>query len=144
MITSTKFNEMLRNGEVKLPAEFKAKWLEALRGGDFQQGGMLYEKLDGQDTYCCLGVAGKLAGISNEELVSKGVYSTDCFKGQDLKKYSDMLPKILVSHRDLDLAHHLQLRIAKMNDGTTNSNPDIKDIPPKSFAEIADWIEETL
>lgn len=143
-ITQKEFNKMLTSGEIKLPEKFKQEWLKALRSGDYKQGGMLYEKLDGKDTYCCLGVAGKIAGLTNEELDRKGVYSTSCFMERDLIKFNEVLPDMLVSHNDLDVAHHLQLKLAKFNDGTTHPNPDVKDIPPKTFEEIADWIEKTL
>lgn len=45
----------------KLPTEFKAKWVEALRSGKYKQGRMkLYDALN--DCYCCLGVADVICG----------------------------------------------------------------------------------
>lgn len=41
----------------KMKPEIKAKWLTALRSGDYQQGkGYLRRQVDGSDQYCCLGV----------------------------------------------------------------------------------------
>lgn len=40
------------------PAQFRAKWVEALRSGRFKQGmGSLAHESEGQTLYCCLGVA---------------------------------------------------------------------------------------
>lgn len=118
-----------------------------MRSGKFVQGthGLRFFN-DKVNTYCCLGVAGKVVGLENDVLDARGIYSTDCFTSEDLRKFVDKgVPQILVSFRDLDVAHHLQLYIAKMNDGTKNvDNPNVYEIEPKTFAEIADWIEATL
>lgn len=45
-----------------MDAAIKAKWTEALRSGEFKQGRrQLYSPL--RDTYCCLGVLCRVAGI---------------------------------------------------------------------------------
>ena len=46
----------------KLPKAFKTKWIKALRSGKYKQGRLrLYNPKE--DTYCCLGVAGKICGV---------------------------------------------------------------------------------
>lgn len=60
--------------EFKLEPEFKAKWLAALRSGDYKQArNSLFNKLVVSNeageklkvpTYCCLGVACKVLGIA--------------------------------------------------------------------------------
>lgn len=45
--------------EKKLPVEFKTKWVEALRSGEYQQ---TKEYLHSEGGYCCLGVACELTG----------------------------------------------------------------------------------
>lgn len=50
----------------KLPAEFKAKWVEALRSGNYKQGKeLLFKKSN--NTYCCLGVACVVAGAKIDD-----------------------------------------------------------------------------
>lgn len=52
--------------KIELPKEFRKKWLEALRSGDF---GQIQSALaDGDNNYCCLGVACKAAGYSDYHL----------------------------------------------------------------------------
>lgn len=53
---------MSEAGTFKLKPEIKQKWVEALRSGKYMQGTerMAYEAGDGQMSYCCLGVLGKL------------------------------------------------------------------------------------
>lgn len=47
--------------------ENRRKWLEALRSGDYQQGRQVLHNREA-NTYCCLGVACHIAGISETEI----------------------------------------------------------------------------
>lgn len=50
----------------KLPTEFKQKWVAALRSGEYKQGQSLL--LNGDNEYCCLGVACKVAGYTDKTI----------------------------------------------------------------------------
>ena len=56
--------------KVKLPKEFRTKWLKALTNGSYKQtSSMLVETIEGQkNKYCCLGVACRIEGIPVKEL----------------------------------------------------------------------------
>jgi hypothetical protein len=52
--------------------ELTAEWLKALRSGEYAQTTKVLCNKDpglGEVGYCCLGVAGKLIGLSDEELM---------------------------------------------------------------------------
>lgn len=61
----------------KLPKQFKTKWVKALRSNLNQDSGTLYSS-DG-NSYCCLGVACKVAGVSKDRYEGHG-YITECIK----------------------------------------------------------------
>lgn len=59
---------------LKLDPEFKAKWLEALKGGEYKKGeNVLYNNI--KDSYCCLGVACIVLGITKEQLIGGAILS---------------------------------------------------------------------
>lgn len=113
-----------------MDADLKAKWIAALRSGEYRQTqqGCLREALKRKGTsysYCCLGVLADISGIgawSGEELLFKGrpmngyLYATNAESACD----------VLGLHRDTTS------RLGRMNDNG------------KSFAEIADYIEAHL
>lgn len=109
----------------KLPEDFKKKWLEALRSGEYKQGtGFLYEA--NEDRYCCLGVACRVAGNPYPII--------DC----DFVEYPSgknlNIPPILVSINEVTKT------LSDMNDGLNDDYSGSS----KSFSEIADWIEKNL
>ncbi len=108
----------------KLPPKFKAKWLEALRSGDYKQG-YNGELLDGNDNYCCLGVACRVVRVSKIKIESRGFPS----------KFIKGIPRYL-SFEDGNVKW--QEKLSGMNDGKDGITK------PKSFNEIADWIEKHL
>lgn len=97
-----------------MKAEFKQKWIEALRSGRFKQTKQVL-KCDG--AYCCLGV---LQTVSREmgTAVSKD-------PGDEYLRPTTALKKLGLDFQD-------QVDLAAMND------------EGKSFKEIADYIEEKL
>lgn len=102
--------------------EFKAKWVAALRSGEYTQGkANLYTPET--DSYCCLGVAGRLNGIDTHKLAYKSNPSTDSV-------YEDVCPGIEDDDRD---------ELIQMNDGEWGSGRG-----QKTFNEIADHIEKYL
>lgn len=54
----------------KTKEELRADWIAALRSGEYEQGrGNLIRKDGEKSLYCCLGVAGRLIGITDKELI---------------------------------------------------------------------------
>lgn len=101
----------------KLPEDFKQRWVAALRSGEYKQGNFeLYNQYTG--LFCCLGVAGCVAGASLKAMDLSGVLDS---------RISSEIPAPLIGFNELtyELTH--------LNDGLG-----------KSFSEIADWIEQNL
>lgn len=106
----------MENTENKLPPDFKAKWIAALRSGEYKQGRMKLLSDDG--SYCCLGVYARVCGgMSHDQLMSAEGYG------------------LLQKHVGVDLDYTFWV----MNDGDLEG-----DRPAKSFSEIADYIEANL
>jgi hypothetical protein len=102
----------------RMDPALKAKWVAALRSGEFTQcRGALHDGI----SFCCIGVGGHILGISREELQSKASYLG---ANADTEKVLGPLEKL----SDLKARQ----RLASMNDDG------------KSFSEIADWIEANL
>lgn len=100
--------------------EFKAKWVAALRSGEYTQGtGNLYNPYS--DSYCCLGVAGLLNGLSKEDMEFKSNPDTDYV-------YKKVCPGISYGEEMQELI--------RMNDGVGATKAN--------FNEIADHIEKYL
>lgn len=104
---------------MKFTQEFKDKWIAALRSGDYKQCKMnLYDGVG----FCCIGVAGKVCGMSEAELYNQE-WIWDGMAG------SRRVPSIIVgSDSDSNTIECL----SSMNDAGT------------SFNTIADWIEENM
>lgn len=117
----------------KMDTEIKAKWLAALRGGEFEQGWnylhvpfelntLIAEDYKGKSrdkppthtkgAFCCLGVVCAVAGLS-------------------IKPKDQWLPS----------AYAQQFNIEP---GALNRLTNLNDTENYSFAEIADWIETNL
>lgn len=108
-----------------MDAEVKTKWVEALRGGKFEQGRATLR--DG-DRFCCLGVLCEVAAL--------GKWVEGDYEGQHAYAYGDVstmdvLPMALADQIGLGMTE--QSKLWAMND-----------MENKSFAEIADYIEENL
>jgi hypothetical protein len=106
--------------ENKLDPEFKAKWIAALRSGEYKQGqNMLCNRYD--NSYCCLGVAGAICGAtpgSMHGMLYFDPQSTNVPEGY---------PAVLVA------STNVRGTLMKMND-----------TDDKSFLEIAEYIEANL
>jgi hypothetical protein len=98
----------------------REQWTAALRSGEYKQGtGFLYNEKD--DTYCCLGVLGALAGGERSPEHSGGMKF-------DVQTPSDCyLPKNLT---DMVGVTEEQFRLVAMNDSGDNT-----------FSGIADYID---
>lgn len=106
----------------KLPEDFKKKWVAALRSGEYKQGrDKLHNAIN--NTFCCLGVACHIAGITDDEI------SDYCYTNLLAKANPDRLPAFFQN----TVIESPAWNLAAMNDGGR-----------KSFLEIADYIEENL
>ena len=115
----------------------KAKWLEALRSGEYQQtDGLLRTAADG---YCCLGVLSQLAsdeGVVPQPKELNGSYRWVNDQGDSRGMY--LLPEVMkwagldsVSG-EIETEDHVRLSLSHMNDDGVE------------FPEIADAIEKYL
>jgi len=105
--------------------ELRDKWIAALRSGDYTQDKAFLRTEKG---YCCLGVLCDVAGEHEY---------TD-----PLGEYRMMDPLVEIKLGLAEATGDLYLTsatLAGMNDGNKEQG-----IPPKSFTEIADWIESNL
>jgi hypothetical protein len=113
----------------KMVPEIKAQWLEALRGGNYQQGKkVLRHGIDGEDRFCCLGV---LCDIIEPELWSKSDPALGSNDRYVLHRGAQGLPAMTIrtaASLDVDAC----MALARLNDSG------------KTFAEIADVIERDL
>jgi hypothetical protein len=111
----------------KLPEDFKAKWIAALRSGEYKQGkNVLYDRH--RDSFCCLGVAGYLMGIPKDAMRSSGYLGFNL--DEDYCPMPDNGPKLLV--KEYRAFNDIPSQLAKMNDDGY------------SFDVIADYIEKNL
>ncbi len=112
--------------EYKLPKRFKAKWIKVLRSGEYKQGkGQLYNKFN--NSYCCLGVAGSLCGVSNKKLDRELILDKYIFN-------TFGIPKAILGNvkKNEDQYNPLVEKLSTMNDSE------------KSFNYIASYIERYL
>lgn len=117
---------------MKLPAEIKQKWLDALRSGEYEQAQNVL--FDGKNGYCCLGILEKcVAGDVSRRLdgAPDTMPSTDFWVG---------LLKPDLSKKHFSTPHEAYV-LAEMNDGAVGWEDDDELEQPHSFNEIADWIE---
>lgn len=151
----------------RLPKEFAEKWLTALRSGDYEQGsecllsygdretefGPDFPEVDKENkSYCCLGVACALTGVSEVHFSGISYVSDD----NDYEK-----EKILEAGYPKELAGEVgfPITLAMLNDGCLMtkqnlefhfSNVEFRNKPTLgqhyklSFPEIADFIEDNV
>lgn len=118
----------------KLPADFKKKWVEALRSGEYKQGSnRLYSYYD--NSYCCLGVACRIAGYSEEDVRYDTIVPAHKFP---------LVPACLHG----DTAHGTIVKtLANMNDGwkkPLKPEDSQEQVKPRTFKQIAAFIERYL
>lgn len=101
--------------------ELKARWVEALRSGEYEQG---YAKLRStDDTYCCLGVLYDIDVGDWVRTKSEGYLVGDRYANNHVSQY---------------------LQSVDVNWQASNKLVDMNDFERKTFAQIADWIEQNL
>ena len=114
----------------KLPPKFKAKWLKALRSKEYNQGtGKLFR--DGN--HCCIGIAGRVQGLSDKAMIGHGCFSTsDTFS--NWTRIQKLIPDALIGNAS---NNSLIRKLIRMNDGIDSEKK-------KSFEQIANWIEQNV
>lgn len=104
----------------KLDPGVKTAWVQALRSGRYRQGaGALHDYTN--NTFCCLGVLEKECGAVDAD-------------GDPVRQGNSFLQDGIIPRR-------VQEELAYLNDGEHFGQPPV---PPKTFDEIADYIEENL
>jgi hypothetical protein len=125
-----------------MKADLKAKWIDALRSGEYQQtDSVLHTVVQGEDRYCCLGVLCKVMGAKFDEWQDYDDYvSYDHVPILDDRMLADGDAEELSQEvcRELGIVDH-QKTLIQMNDGSEKDS-----LPSKSFAEIADYIEANI
>lgn len=112
---------------MRLPKKVKAKWLKALRSGDYKQTKhKLYNPKTGG--FCCLGV---LEHVCMDRKVECDLFGDFlCEPTKDFYDYADI---------DADPADADLRTLMDMNDGNKS-----EDRPARKFKTIANWIEKNI
>lgn len=106
--------------------ELKAKWIAALRSGEYKQTkGRLLRKWRGEDRFCCLGV---LCEVMEAPRTTGPSMNDQSGPGYDLN----------------GIFHDAELPCSVLSAGDQNILVKLNDSHRRSFAKIADWIEENL
>lgn len=110
---------------MKMPAETKAKWLEALRSGEYKQGTQALKTEDGN--YCCLGVL---------EMVCEGqVERTLGTSGHPDGRIAVMPTSAFYTRNNIN---------ASLETFSPGVLSEMNDVGKLSFADIADYIEQNV
>ena len=115
--------ETLPKKDRKLPKGFKTKWTNALRSGDYAKtkGELCKVEESGKVGYCCLGVAGRVLGNTNEQLDA-------AFLSEEHNK-KQKVPALLIG------ANPVTKYLSDLNDD---------DKRKAGFVTIAKWIDKHL
>lgn len=118
-----------------MKAELKAKWVEALRSGKYQQGTNYLKRTDtpnNEPVYCCLGVLCDISG--------KGTWNQhNEFVEEDGQRIFTKLDDKLLN--EFGFGPDTQTALMRMNDGSYGVTSAV---PPKNFNAIADFIEREI
>jgi hypothetical protein len=109
--------------------ELKAKWLSALRSGEYKQGRQRLRTHDG--AMCCLGVLCEISGI--------GKWGG----GTDAPIFIYKADEGFDADTDLDLSYRLRNRFG-MEVGIHNKLVSMNDTERATFEQIADYIEKEM
>lgn len=112
--------------KIKMDSKIKRNWVEALRSGKYTQS---QGRLRTNEGFCCLGV---LCDIVSPQLWTHNEVTGFRFRGE-----AGMLPKAFVDEVGIPLLD--QEKLIEMNDGDLD-----RDIQPKPFTRIAEYIEDNL
>lgn len=124
--------------EQKMNPEVKARWVAALRSGEYRQG-LARALNDGNGGFCCLGVLCDLYAKEFGEQWAARKYHKDCvallgnwaYPPNEVREWAGFHE----DHQPVEIGAHKQ-SVAVHNDGVS--------VPRRSFAELADAIEDQL
>jgi hypothetical protein len=119
-----------------MDAEIKARWVTALRSGEYQQG---RETMRQGDRFCCLGVLCEIDGAQWQPARSEGHPFYAVGYGVEQLEAD--------ARQELGLTDDEHMALLSMNDGNINQDEAARwgvEKRPHTFAEIADWIEGRL
>lgn len=109
--------------------DLKGPWLEALRSGEYLQGpGALRRDSAAGVSFCCLGVLSEVAVAAGKVVFTP----MTGYKAPGDAYHCDAMPSSEMN------------RVFGITDGTAGALAGMNDTDGKSFAEIADWVEENL
>lgn len=128
----------------EMPKEFAEKWITALRSGEYKQGvGLLKcieytedfpnREIPGSETYCCLGIAGKICGADDAHLVH-----VELPKNEEDYFASIGLAAALLEDSDSAISNLVYI-LTSLNDSFTevNLNLWLKNHPGLKFRDIS-------
>lgn len=119
--------------------EVQALWVQALESGEYKQGHYMLRKVDRHGRiagYCCLGV---LCDLYHRE-TGKGEWADRFFEGKGLFLPADVMDWAGLSSTNPVLTVDGRTASATMH----NDGDDWRRITPKSFAQIAQGIKDSL
>lgn len=131
--------------------DLKVKWLADLRSGNYQQARSVLRNFDRelqQESFCCLGVLCKTAGAvwqewnRSDEDIHEYFQSVPVLNGVRIGDQDDENLTKLWSHQ-IGITEEQRMQLVEMNDGFGLPGAEYYKAP-KSFLEIADWIEANL
>lgn len=114
----------MKNKTYQLPKEFAEKWVRELRSGKYKQ---IQNTLCKDGGYCCLGVAGKMVGLSDELMRD---YDDLFYTAIPQDKFPS---QFFENGSDYPHEKDMQAVFAELNDEQK-----------MSFNQIADWIEQNV
>lgn len=111
--------------------EIKARWVEALRSGNYEQGRY---NLRRRDQFCCLGV---LCDVVKDEVNYNWLPVQDS-EGTFYKfdEADEILPKVVADYADLQLSPRVKVSGGEREIAILNDSAEY------SFEQLADLIEE--
>lgn len=112
--------------------DLRDRWVANLRSGNYKQGDTYLKRANG--TFCCLGVLCDTMHVEWRLAEHNEAYLPSAYGEQG--NGNVLTPE---GWHDLGLTEEQHDDLYNMNDGTCAWNGE-----PKTFAEIADWIEEHL
>jgi len=111
---------------LQMPAEYKAKWIAALRSGEYKQGrGKMYNKED--DSYCCLGVLQKV--LDGDKQIGCGYPTLEWSRTKNMSQFHSFHINPANSAQYLSTYHRLAIK---------------NDFPGENFLSIADRIDTNV
>lgn len=131
----------------QMPRELRDKWVQALRSGEYRQDtkALMQQPIFDEPGYCCLGILCMVSGL--------GVLKPGCFTYRN-PEYDHSTGGTQWDDDDVVLLPEVELQDEELDDtlrktfGLSNDNHgrliEMNDYEKKSFAEIADWIEDNI